>query len=291
MLYKLIQPITKNAFKIPKAYFKEQGMQIRAFILAILFAVSFAKADDIKHPSMPWQLEPILWKIQDKKVVRKALHEPMIRGATTFNGKSFYFFTIEDNATLKKEYEEHLSKERDFCNDFYDDLFEWKNISVIKPLVFDTTDYNNPVLKKNMGDCWYMDMNKTIKDGFSGRGFTLYKFDNKLLYIMIYKTTPYIYQTDDFANLAYILDPKECSKITKDSRSRVNLEIPGNIIYKRRLFYAEPIRYKDIDYLLFIDFDNTDSGQLFNVTIRKFKDGILQMPVCSNSYVNTKLYR
>ena len=291
MLYKLIQPITKNAFKIPKAYFKEQGMQIRAFILAILFAVSFAKADDINHPLMPWQLEPILWKIQDKKVVRKALHEPMIRGATTFNGKSFYFFTIEDNATLKKEYEEHLSKERDFCNDFYDDLFEWKNINIINPLVFDTTDYNNPVLKKNMGDCWYMDMNKTIKDGFSGRGFTLYKFDNKLLYIMIYKTTPYIYQTDDFANLAYILDPKECSKITKDPRSRVNLEIPGNIIYKRRLFYAEPIRYKDIDYLLFIDFDNTDSGQLFNVTIRKFKDGILQMPVCSNSYVNTKLYR
>ena len=291
MLYKLIQPITKNAFKIPKAYFKEQGMQIRAFILAILFAVSFAKADDIKYPSMPWQLESILWKIQDKKVVRKALHEPMIRGATTFNGKSFYFFTIEDNATLKKEYEEHLSKERDFCNDFYDDLFEWKNINIINPLVFDTTDYNNPVLKKNMGDCWYMDMNKTIKDGFSGRGFTLYKFDNKLLYIMIYKTTPYIYQTDDFANLAYILDPKECSKITKDPRSRVNLEIPGNIIYKRRLFYAEPIRYKDIDYLLFIDFDNTDSGQLFNVTIRKFKDGILQMPVCSNSYVNTKLYR
>ena len=266
-------------------------MQIRVFILAILFAVSFAKADDIKHPSMPWQLEPILWKIQDKKVVRKALHEPMIRGATTFNGKSFYFFTIEDNATLKKEYEEHLSKERDFCNDFYDDLFEWKNINIINPLVFDTTDYNNPVLKKNMGDCWYMDMNKTIKDGFSGRGFTLYKFDNKLLYIMIYKTTPYIYQTDDFANLAYILDPKECSKITKDPRSRVNLEIPGNIIYKRRLFYAEPIRYKDIDYLLFIDFDNTHSGQLFNVAIRKFKDGILQIPVCSNSYVNTKLYR
>ena len=291
MLYKLIQPITKNAFRIPKSHFKEQGMQIRAFILVILFAVSFAKADDIKHPSMPWQLEPILWKIQDKKVVRKALHEPMIRGATTFNGKSFYFFTIEDNTTLKKEYEEHLSKERDFCNDFYDDLFEWKNINIINPLVFDTTDYNNPVLKKNMGDCWYMDMNKTIKDGFSGRGFTLYKFDNKLLYIMIYKTTPYIYQTDDFANLAYILDPKECSKITKDPRSRVNLEIPGNIIYKRRLFYAEPIRYKDIDYLLFIDFDNTDSGQLFNVTIRKFKDGILQMPVCSNSYVNTKLYR
>ena len=266
-------------------------MQVRAFILAILFAVSFAKADDIKHPSMPWQLEPILWKIQDKKVVRKALHEPMIRGATTFNGKSFYFFTIEQNATLKKEYEEHLSKERDFCNDFYDDLFEWKNINIINPLVFDTTDYNNPVLKKNMGDCWYMDMNKTIKDGFSGRGFTLYKFDNKLLYIMIYKTTPYIYQTDDFANLAYILDPQECSKIIKDPRSRVNLEIPGNIIYKPRLFYAEPIRYKDIDYLLFIDFDNTHSGQLFNVAIRKFKDGILQMPVCSNSYLNTKLYR
>ena len=266
-------------------------MQICAFILAILFAVSFVKADDIKQPSMPWRLESILWKIKDKKVVRKALHEPMIRGATTFNGKSFYFFTIEDNATLKKEYEEHLSKERDFCNDFYDDLFEWKNINIINPLVFDTTDYNNPVLKKDMGDCWYMDMNKTIKDGFSGRGFTLYKFDNKLLYIMIYKTTPYIYQTDDFANLAYILDPKECSKITKDPRSRVNLEIPGNIIYKPRLFYAEPIRYKDIDYLLFIDFDNTDSGQLFNVTIRKFKDGILQMPVCSNSYLNTKLYR
>ena len=266
-------------------------MQIRAFILAILFAVSFAKANDIKHPSMPWQLEPILWKIQDKKVVRKALHEPMIRGATTFNGKSFYFFTIEDNATLKKEYEEHLSKERDFCNDFYDDLFEWKNISVIKPLVFDTTDYNDPVLKKNMGDCWYMDMNTTIRDGFTGRGFTLYKFDNKLLYIMIYKTTPYIYQTDDFANLAYILDPQECSKIIKDPRSRVNLEIPGNIIYKPRLFYAEPIRYKDIDYLLFIDFDNTHSGQLLNVAIRKFKDGILQMPVCSNSYLNTKLYR
>ena len=266
-------------------------MQIRAFILAILFAVSFVKADDIKHPSMPWQLKSILWKIQDKKVVRKALHEPMIRGVTTFNGKSFYFFKIEQNATLKKEYEEHLSKERDFCNDFYDDLFEWKNINIIKPLVFDTTDYNNPVLKKNMGDCWYMDMNKTIKDGFSGRRFTLYKFDNKLLYIMIYKTTPYIYQTDDFANLAYILDPKECSKITKDPRSRVNLEIPGNIIYKRRLFYAEPIRYKDIDYLLFIDFDNTDSGQLFNVTIRKFKDGILQMPVCSNSYLNTKIYQ
>ncbi len=291
MLYKLIRPITKNAFRIPKSHFKEQGMQIRAFILAILFAVSFVKADDIKHPSMPWQLKSILWKIQDKKVVRKALHEPMIRGVTTFNGKSFYFFKIEQNATLKKEYEEHLSKERDFCNDFYDDLFEWKNINIIKPLVFDTTDYNNPVLKKNMGDCWYMDMNKTIKDGFSGRRFTLYKFDNKLLYIMIYKTTPYIYQTDDFANLAYILDPKECSKITKDPRSRVNLEIPGNIIYKRRLFYAEPIRYKDIDYLLFIDFDNTDSGQLFNVTIRKFKDGILQMPVCSNSYLNTKLYQ
>ena len=291
MLYKLIQPIIKNAFRIPKSHFKEQGMQIRAFILAILLAVSFVKADDIKHPSMPWQLKSILWKIQDKKVVRKALHEPMIRGATTFNGKSFYFFKIEQNATLKKEYEEHLSKERDFCNDFYDDLFEWKNINIIKPLVFDTTDYNSPVLKKSMGDCWYMDMNRTIKDGFSGRGFTLYKFDNKLLYIMIYKTTPYIYQTDDFANLAYILDPKECSKITKDPRSRVNLEIPGNIIYKRRLFYAEPIRYKDIDYLLFIDFDNTDSGQLFNVTIRKFKDGILQMPVCSNSYVNTKLYR
>ena len=291
MLYKLIQPITKNAFKIPKAYFKEQGMQIRAFILAILFAVLFVKADDIKHPSMPWQLKSILWKIQDKKVVRKVLHEPMIRGATTFNGKSFYFFKIEQNATLKKEYEEHLSKERDFCNDFYDDLFEWKNINIIEPLVFDTTDYNDPILKKNMGDCWYMDMNKTIKDGFSGRGFTLYKFDNKLLYIMIYKTTPYIYQTDDFANLAYILDPKECSKITKDSRSRVNLEIPGNIIYKPRLFYAEPIRYKDIDYLLFIDFDNTHSGQLLNVAIRKFKDGILQMPVCSNSYLNTKLYR
>ncbi len=291
MLYKFIQPITKNAFRIPKSHFKEQGMQIRAFILAILFAVSFVKADDIKHPSMPWQLKSILWKIQDKKVVRKALHEPMIRGATTFNGKSFYFFKIEQNATLKKEYEEHLSKERDFCNDFYDDLFEWKNINIIKPLVFDTTDYNNPVLKKNMGDCWYMDMNKTIKDGFSGRGFTLYKFDNKLLYIMIYKTTPYIYQTDDFANLAYILDPKECSKIIKDPRSRENLEIPGNIIYKPHLFYAEPIRYKDIDYLLFIDFDNTDSGQLFNVAIRKFKDGILQMPVCSNSYLNTKLYR
>ncbi len=291
MLYKRIMLVMKNAFKASKAHFKEQGMQICAFILAILFAVSFVKADDIKQPSMPWRLESILWKIKDKKVVRKAIHEPMIRGATTFNGKSFYFFTIEDNATLKKEYEEHLSKERDFCNDFYDDLFEWKNINIINPLVFDTTDYNNPVLKKDMGDCWYMDMNKTIKDGFSGRGFTLYKFDNKLLYIMIYKTTPYIYQTDDFANLAYILDPKECSKITKDPRSRVNLEIPGNIIYKPRLFYAEPIRYKDIDYLLFIDFDNTDSGQLFNVTIRKFKDGILQMPVCSNSYLNTKLYR
>ena len=266
-------------------------MQIRAFILAILLAVSFVKADDIKHPSMPWQLKSILWKIQDKKVVRKALHEPMIRGATTFNGKSFYFFKIEQNATLKKEYEEHLSKERDFCNDFYDDLFEWKNINIIKPLVFDTTDYNSPVLKKSMGDCWYMDMNRTIKDGFSGRGFTLYKFDNKLLYIMIYKTTSYIYQTDDFANLAYILDPKKCSEITKDPSGKANLESLKNIIYKPRMFYAEPIRYKDTDYLLFIDFDNTHSGQLLNVAIRKFKDGILQMPVCSNSYLNTKLYQ
>ena len=269
-------------------------MQIRAFILATLFAVSFAKADDIKHPSMPWQLEPILWKIQDKKVVRKALHEPMIRGATTFNGKSFYFLTIEDNATLKKEYEEHLSKERDFCNDFYNDLFEWKNINIIKPLVFDTTDYNNPVLKKNMGDCWYMDMNKTIRDGFIGRGFTLYKFDNKLLYIMTYRDFR-LYEMS-FANFMYILDPQECSKIAKDLssdsyHSRADFENYRNKIAGDTLIYLGPIKYKDEDYLLFIDSVNLINGlKAVSIKISKFKDKVSQTSVCRNLYLNTKIY-
>ena len=273
-------------------------MQVRAFILATLFVVSFAKADDIKHPSMPWQLEPILWKIQDKKVVRKALHEPMIRGVTTFNGKSFYFFKIEQNATLKKEYEEHLSKERDFCNDFYDDLFEWKNINIIKPLVFDTTDYNNPVLKKNMGDCWYMDMNKTIKDGFSGRGFTLYKFDNKLLYIMTYRDFR-LYEMS-FANFMYILDPQECSKIAKDPssdsyHSRIDFEDYRNKIAGDTLIYFGPIKYKSEDYLLFIDSVNLINGlKAVSIQISKFKDKVSRTSVsinCINSYLNTKIYR
>ena len=264
-------------------------MWVHIFILMIAF-VLFANANDVSDTEIPFDLKIALWKAHDRKVLRNN-PSGMTEGETTFNGKTVSFWQIDRNATLKKEYEEHLSKERDFCNDFYDDLFEWKNINIIEPLVFDTTDYNDPILKKNMGDCWYMDMNKTIKDGFSGRGFTLYKFDNKLLYIMIYKTTSYIYQTDDFANLAYILDPKKCSEITKDPSGKANLESLKNIIYKPRMFYAEPIRYKDTDYLLFIDFDNTHSGQLLNVAIRKFKDGILQMPVCSNSYLNTKLYQ
>ena len=153
-------------------------MWAHIFILMIAF-VLFANANDVSDTEIPFDLKIALWKANDRKVVRSN-PSGMVEGETTFNGKTVSFWQIDRNATLKKEYEEHLSKERDFCNDFYDDLFEWKNINIINPLVFDTTDYNNPVLKKNMGDCWYMDMNKTIRDGFIGRGFTLYKFDNKL---------------------------------------------------------------------------------------------------------------
>ena len=272
-------------------------MWVHIFILMIAF-VLFANANDVSDTEIPFDLKIALWKANDRKVVRSN-PSGMVEGETTFNGKTVSFWQIDRNATLKKEYEEHLSKERDFCNDFYDDLFEWKNISVIKPLVFDTTDYNNPVLKKNMGDCWYMDMNKTIKDGFTGRGFTLYKFDNKLLYIMTYREDFRQYEMS-FANFMYILDPQECSKIIKDPSydsyySRADFEDYRNKIAGDTLIYFGPIKYKSEDYLLFIDSVNLINGlKAVSIQISKFKDKVSRTSVsinCINSYLNTKIYR
>nr|WP_315084274.1 hypothetical protein [uncultured Campylobacter sp.] len=268
-------------------------MWVHILILTIAF-VLFANANDVSDTEIPFDLKIALWKANDRKVVRSN-PSGMVEGETTFNGKTVSFWQIDRNATLKKEYEEHLSKERDFCNDFYDDLFEWKNINIIKPLVFDTTDYNNPVLKKNMGDCWYMDMNTTIRDGFTGRGFTLYKFDNKLLYIMTYRD--FRQYEMSFANFMYILDPQECSKIIKDPSydsyySRADFEDYRNKIAGDTLIYFGPIKYKSEDYLLFIDSVNLINGlKAVSIQISKFKDKVSQTSVCINSYLNTKIYR
>ena len=137
-------------------------------------------------------------------------------------------------------------------------------------------------------------MDKTIRDGFIGRGFTLYKFDNKLLYIMTYRDFR-LYEMS-FANFMYILDPQECGKIIKDPsndsyHSRIDFEDYRNKIAGDTLIYFGPIKYKDEDYLLFIDSINLVGGiKAISIKISKFRDGVSQTPVCRNLYLNTKIY-
>ena len=95
------------------------------FTLMIMLSVSFIDANDTNNTTtaMPW-IDSILSKVRDRNITRKSSETNATFGITTFNSKSVYFWQMDQNATLKKEYEEHLAKERDFCTDFYDDLFK-----------------------------------------------------------------------------------------------------------------------------------------------------------------------
>ena len=99
-----------------------------------------------------------------------------------------------------------------------------------------------------------------------------------------------------FANFMYILDPQKCGKIIKDPssdsyHSRIDFEDYRNKIAGDTLIYFGPIKYKDEDYLLFIDSVNLINGlKAISIKISKFKDGVPQTTVCRNSYLNTKIY-
>ena len=99
-----------------------------------------------------------------------------------------------------------------------------------------------------------------------------------------------------FANFMYILDPQECSKIAKDLssdsyHSRADFEDYRNKIAGDTLIYFGPIKYKDEDYLLFIDSVNLINGlKAVFIKISKFKDKVSQTSVCRNLYLNTKIY-
>nr|WP_314234227.1 hypothetical protein [uncultured Campylobacter sp.] len=261
------------------------------FTLMIMLSVSFIDADDTNNTTMPWKLNSILSKVRDRNITRKSDFN-MTLGITTFNGKSVYFWQIDQNATLKKEFEEHLAKERDFCTDFYDDLFKWKNLSAIRPVVNDSIDYNDPALKQNMGDCWYMDMNRTVRMEYRGRGFTLYKIgDHRLLYIMFYKDREYNVSNDSARNLAYILDIKDCAKSIKDPDyspywSRLDLEDFRNYVDG---IYFTPIIYKSKYYTLNMYRDvyrNKYKGFGFTIILNDISDNISKAR-CGISYLIT----
>lgn len=265
------------------------------FTLVIILSVSFIDANDTNNTTtttttMPWMLDSILSKVRDRNITRKSSETNATFGITTFNSKSVYFWQMDQNATLKKEYEEHLAKERDFCTDFYDDLFKWKNLSAIRPVVNDSIDYNDPELKQNMGDCWYMDMNRTVQVGYRGRGFTLYKIgDHRLLYIMFYKYEEYNVSNNLAKNLAYILDIKECAKAIRDFnydpyKSRIHLENYRNYVEG---VYFRPIFYEDRYYALDIERNLPGLGFGFTIRLKEIKDSKLETK-CEISYLIDK---
>ena len=70
--------------------------------------------------------------------------------------------SIDNNATYQKQLAELRKQDEDFCENFFNDLKEFKNIEVKKPL-FKEVPYHDKDFRYAMGDCYYMGL-----DWYSG---------------------------------------------------------------------------------------------------------------------------
>ena len=64
---------------------------------------------------------------------------------------------IDNNKTYQTKISELKAKNEDFCGNFYEDLKEFKNMEIKKPLFKEVT-YDNHDFRKVMGQCYYMGM-------------------------------------------------------------------------------------------------------------------------------------
>ena len=110
------------------------------------------------YKTFPTQMIAYIEKAKQTK--RESIRIQTVNGVlysrAVSSGKIIKDYSEEEKAKMKKD----KLKYGDFCKNFYDDLFEFKNIKVIEPLVY-MVDYNNTILKKQMGKCHDMGMEYT----------------------------------------------------------------------------------------------------------------------------------
>ena len=273
-------------FYFKNRFFIKRYLTIIFYIILLFVNTISIYAVDVSNLKPPYLLKKLLKDVYDRNISTYGRYY----GNTTLNGIRYEHYDIEHNQTLKKKYDEYVAKNGDYCKEFYDDLFAWKNIEVIEPIVYDTLDYNDKRLKDAMGDCWYIDMNTTIRQEQRGRGFTLYEYNDKLLYIMTYKHfDDNVYDLTLF-NMSYILDKEECANIknsinlTTKGELKRNLENFGNILYGN---YYTPIIYKDSFYLLSVykSYDNFYKLNTISFRINEYINHRLQYPTCNIYYI------
>ena len=74
---------------------------------------------------------------------------------STFCNKTYTKRTVKRNDTLKVEYKNDKKSCNDFCGGFMNDLYQFKNVTVVKPLL-NYVPYNDPRLKEALGACHQM---------------------------------------------------------------------------------------------------------------------------------------
>ena len=209
------------------------------------------------------------------------------------SGKIIKDYSEEEKAKMKKD----KLKYGDFCKNFYDDLFEFKNIKVIEPLVY-MVDYNNTILKEQMGKCHDMGMEYTqegiyflLDKEFDPSSYSLWLADlkktgeKKLLFGQHTRSQNFIYM--------YILDKNKCKVIPREKIRSSQKDIFR--IYEETFQVQGDtsddslrlVEYKGEDYLLrttnYINEIRINLyGQIFDI------DRNVNLPECTKTYYISK---
>lgn len=200
--------------------------------------------------------------------------------------------SIEKNATFQKKLKKLSEKYGNFCEDFYLDLKNYKNIEIIEPIA-DKVSYYDDTFKKAMGACYYMGMDWYI-ERFDIRGLKSTPEITSLIKPIYYSLWEVDFMGDDNlllvqwyeqdrskngkrkASAAYILNKEQCQKaISADYAFRIlkdrKIERKNDwfnmvendkdnwwvIRYKKRNYILETKKITDVSVILY---SNIDTG-------------------------------
>jgi len=254
-------------------------------------------------------------KVNNKKISKKVQNYIEIAKSATktklgnqrVNKKIYGTWELDHNKTLLLEFNEQKAKYGDFCQAFYDDLFEYKNIKVIEPIL-KGVDYNNSKLQEEMGACHEMGMELSFRThGLYGKilsspiieepsfwpsKFSLWKTDfnkdgNEELLFATYG------RRFDKSPEFYILDKNLCEKaISKkgfDTRfDRVFLDWTQQSGPQKNLFEVMFVKYKNKKYLLNISDWKHHNKVKIRIYGREIKKSFTTYPDCAKTYFKNK---
>jgi len=90
--------------------------------------------------------------------------------------KSFPQSMLDIIKSLHKRKQTKADNESPKCMRFFNDLFLFQNIHVVKPIL-DHVDYNNTKLKKALGSCWDMRMDYVYSPRYMVKNFSIWYSD------------------------------------------------------------------------------------------------------------------